>query len=389
MADVEPKHVLITFGRSFLSLNLARQFAAAGHRVSVADSIPHTISHYSKAVGDFFAVPPPKFEPVAYCREIARICEAEKVDLLVPIHEETDILSMMTEIFPPGCEVFLSDFPLENTLHHKILFQQELERRGIPTLKFAEIAAPSDIEKLDFERPFAVKQAYSRGAQRVYKAHPGDSLDYLTFDPMNPWIAQDWLSGDRYCTYSVVRDGKVNAHTVYPVRYAIGGSSCLTFEPVTHRGIFDWVESFVAEIGFTGQIAFDFIEHPERGLYTIECNPRATSGAMMFDPADRLDLAFLGENDGIVEPGSEQMRMIGIGMVLFGWRPSSWPDDVGLRDFVRDFRRAKDVVYHPEDRKPGFMLPLAYADVTRQSLRHRVGLAEGFMHDHSWDGRRI
>ncbi|NED60977.1 carboxylate--amine ligase, partial [Streptomyces sp. SID10244] len=34
------KHVLITFGRSFLTLELTRLMSAAGHRVTIVDSIP-------------------------------------------------------------------------------------------------------------------------------------------------------------------------------------------------------------------------------------------------------------------------------------------------------------------------------------------------------------
>ncbi|MFT4088486.1 MAG: carboxylate--amine ligase [Gordonia sp. (in: high G+C Gram-positive bacteria)] len=388
MVVSEPKHILITFARSFLTLNLARLLAAAGHRITVTDSVSIAVSRYSKSVSGFHKVPPPKFEPQDYCRELARIVEAEGVDMVIPIHEETDIISMMAGFFPPSCDLFLSDFELEDTLHNKLAFQELLQRLAIPTLKFASIASREDIDKLDFTTPFAVKQAYSRGSQEVYKAYPGDALNQLTFDPTNPWIAQEWLDGDRYCTYSVCRDGVVYAHATYPVGYAIGGQSCLAFEQVDHPGIVEWVQKVIAETGFTGHVGFDFIDHPGRGLVTIECNPRATSGIMMFTPEDRVDLAFFGANDGLITPPTGRTRMIGVGMALYGWRKDAVPDNT-FRKFAKEFRSADDVIYEKGDRKPGLMLPIAYAGILRNCFKYRVGLAEGFMLDHEWDGHRV
>ncbi|MFT4044982.1 MAG: carboxylate--amine ligase [Gordonia sp. (in: high G+C Gram-positive bacteria)] len=385
------KHVLITFGRSFLTLNLARLMHAAGHRVTVVDSIPVGVSRFSHAVDAFHRVPPPKFAPQDYCRALATIVVNEAVDIVIPIHEETDILAMMTGLFPPECMLFLSDFDTENRLHNKFDYSQELAELGIPTLKFARVARPEDVATLDFDGPFALKRCYSRGSQKVYKVHPGDDLSWIEYDPTNPWLAQEWLTGDRYCTYSVCRDGKVLAHATYPVSYAIGGSSCLSFTSVDHRPIFDWVTKFVAAEKFTGQIGLDFIDHPERGLFTIECNPRATSGIMMFGPHNRIDRAFLGElgaGEPVVVPDADVNRMIGFGMLLYGWREDSRQGRT-LRQFIRDFRAADDVVFERGDEKPGLLMPVAYLGILRSCLRYRVGLAEGFMHDHEWDGHPI
>ncbi|MFZ2511072.1 MAG: carboxylate--amine ligase [Gordonia sp. (in: high G+C Gram-positive bacteria)] len=388
MKEGKHKHILITFGRSFLTLNLARLLASAGYRISVADTVPLAVSRYSNAVTGFHQVSPPKYQPQQYCRDLVEIIEANDVDMVIPIHEETDIIAMMAGLFPDSCDLFLSDFALEDTLHNKLKYQEYLVQQGIPALKFRAITGPEDIAALDFDGPFAVKQAYSRGSQHVIKAYPGDALDELTFDPTNPWIAQEWLEGDRYCTYSVCRDGVVYAHATYPVGYAIDGSSCLTFEQVDHPGIEAWTADLVARTGFTGHIGLDFIDHPERGLVTIEANPRGTSGIMMFTPEDRLDRAFFGENDEVIKPPTGRVRMIGLGMALYGWRKNALPGNT-FRQFVRDFRAADDVITDRADRLPGWMLIPAYANILRHSVKYRVGLAGGFMHDHEWDGRQV
>lgn len=382
------KHVLITFGRSFLTLNLARLMAAGGHRVTIVDSIPVTITRFSDSVQDFHLVSPPKFAPQEYCRELASIVVDESVDMVIPIHEETDILSMMRGLFPPECSLFLSDFDLENQLHNKFEYCELMRSLGIPTLRYAQMEGPEDAGKLSFDGPFAVKRCYSRGSQKVHKVYPGDTMEWLDHEPANPWLAQEWMSGSPYCTYSVCHEGRVYAHATYPVDYAIGGSSCLTFTAVRHQKIFDWVSAFVAEVGFTGQIGFDFIENPAGDLYSIECNPRSTSGIMMFRPDNHVERAFFAENDDVIQPDTDMTRMIGIGMALYGWRKSS-RNGKPLRQFFRDFATFSDVIAEKGDEKPAAMLLPSYAWILRSSMRYHVGLAEGFMHDHEWDGRPI
>lgn len=385
----DPKNILITFGRSFLTLELARLMAAGGHHVTLVDSIPIGIGRFSKAVSGFHKVPPPKFAPREYCHALARIVAAERIDLVIPIHEETDIIAMMMDIFPPECGLFLSDFELENRLHHKYEFQRFLTERGIPTRKYAQVVGPEDVPALDFTEPFALKKVYSRGSQKVHKVFPGDDLSGLDHDADNPWIAQEWASGDKYCTYSVCHEGRIRAHATYPVDYAIDGSSCLNFTSARHDGIFTWVKDFVADIGVTGQIGFDFIEDAD-GLFCIECNPRATSGIMMFAPEDGIDRAFLDLDPDapVIEPAADVNEMIGLGMLLYGWRRESRRDRT-IRQFFRDFRGSDDVITCQGDQMPAVMLPIAYAGILRSCVRYKVGLAEGFMHDHEWDGHRL
>lgn len=388
MSGRSGKNVLITFGRSFLTLDLARLMNAGGHNVYIADSVPFPITRFSNSVQKVFRVPRPKFEPQAYAAEIARLVRAESIDIVIPVHEETDILAMARDLFPPECRLLLSEFETEHRLHNKFEYQVLLDTLGLPTLKYAQVRSAAEFAALDFDKPFALKQVYSRGSQQVYKVDPGQMPEGLQFDPDNPWLAQEWLKGDKYCTYSVCHEGRIYAHAIYPVRYAINGQSCLTFEPVEHSGITDWVTKRVKETNFTGQIGFDFIEDSERGLFTIECNPRATSGILMFEPHNRVDLAFFGENDDVITPDAGARKMIGPGMLLYGWRKSSLEGNT-LRGFVRDFRQTDEIITRRDDIGPLLGIPFALGNIVQNSMRYRVGLAEGFMHDHEWDGQPI
>ncbi len=387
------KHVLITFARSFLTLELSRLMAAAGHQVTVVDSIPVTVSRYSNSTSKFVRVPPPKFEPQAYCRKLSQIVVDEGIDLVIPIHEETDILSMMVGLFDPSVKLFLTDFDMLDSLHNKVAFQRKLDELGLPTLPFASVANDAELAAVDLGGTYALKQSYSRGSQNIYKVVPGEPLPTPVYEDGNEWLAQRWTSGTSYCTYSICHEGQIYAHATYPVRYAIDGKSCLTFEQTTHPGIFEWVTKIVAETNFTGQIGFDFIDNPDDGLRCIECNPRATSGIMMFRPHNHVDRAFFGTNVSesgeveLIEPDPDVDKMIGVGMLLYGWRKEAFPQN-NWRGFAAEFRRAQDVITRKGDEKPAWMLVPSYTNILRTCWKYKVGLAEAFMHDHEWDGHR-
>ncbi len=381
--------VLITFGRSFLSLHLARLMGAAGHDVLIADSVPVPITKFSSRVKKTFRTPRPRYEPLEWTRAIADIVREHGVDLVVPVHEGTEILANTIkrhpDLFPDDCTLFFSDFDLEARLENKYEFQAALARLGIPTLDFALVRSQSDLAALEFDQDFALKRVYSRGSQEVYKVHPGEPPGGLTFEAGNPWIAQEWAEGTNYCSYSVCHNGQVKAHAVYPVRYAIEGTSCLTFESVEHERITAWVHECVKSFNFTGQIGLDFVEVPGRGLFSVECNPRATSGILLFDPETGVDRAFFGRNDEVIAPKPGASKILGPGMLMYGWRKSSLPDNT-FRGFLRDYRRADGVIFSRRDPGPSLALPLAMANILAEAVRYRVNIPDAFMHDHEWDG---
>ncbi|AFM15192.1 ATP-grasp domain protein [Mycolicibacterium chubuense NBB4] len=388
MSRLSRKKVLITFGRSFLALHLARLMGAAGHEVLISDSVHFPITRFSASVTKTFRTPRPRYEPVEWTHALADIVRDEGVDLVVTIHEGTEILANTIEkypdLFPDSCTLFFSGFDVEARLENKYEFQSALARLGIPTLDFALVRSQKDLEAVDFDT-FALKRVYSRGSQEVYKVRPGEFPSGLMFDPNNPWIAQEWAEGTNYCSYSVCHDGEVKAHAVYPVRYAIEGTSCLTFESVEHEGIDAWVRECVKAFNFTGQLGFDFVEVPDRGLFTVECNPRSTSGVLLFDPETNVDRAFFGVNDDVIAPQPGASKVLGPGMLMYGWRKSARKDKT-LLQYLRDYRRTDGVISSRRDLGPSLALPLAMGNILAEATRYRVNIPEAFMHDHEWDG---
>src|SRR6201999_3280469 len=95
--------------------------------------------------------------------------------------------------------------------------------------------------------------------------------------PTNPWLLQEVITGEEYCTHSTVRDGQITV-------YGCSASSAfqVNYQHLDRPEIHFWVKQFVSRLGLTGQVSFDFVEGPDGHPYAIECNPRAHSAITMF-----------------------------------------------------------------------------------------------------------
>ena len=190
------KKILLTFGRSFLTLELARQLHAAGHQIFVADSMGYQVCRFSRAVYKNFKVPSPRFDSEGYMHALVNIIEKEKIDLLIPIYEEITHLSRAKHHFPKFCQIFCPAFDLYHELHNKWLFQCRLKDLGITHPETFLIRDENDLNQLKWHTPLALKPCYSRASQKVKKLYPNTPIPNLTIEPHNPWVAQEWIASE-------------------------------------------------------------------------------------------------------------------------------------------------------------------------------------------------
>lgn len=157
------------------------------------------------------------------------------------------------------------------------------------------------------------------------------------------------------------------------------------FEAIEHPRAFEWIEFFVKKTGFTGQIAFDFIESGKAGeIFPLECNPRATSGVHLFEREDRLDLTLLGLGDGCSIPRAGRMGMLGLAMLIYG--PLSIRSLFQFKSWVRVVVHAKEVIFRLSDPAPFFYQFICLFYLWKKSLADDTSLLESSTHDIEWNG---
>lgn len=383
----QKKNFLLTAGRSPSTLDLARQLnRSGGHDIYIADTINWHVCRASNAVKENFIVPSPRFQTESFITALIKIIETKKIDCLIPTFEEILYISTHLDRFPKNCKIFSAPFDTLLRLHNKWYFYQEQIKNGIPTPETFLIESKEDLKKLNPKSTYALKACYSRSAQSIYKVVPGQKIPEIELEPQNSWIAQKWLEGKRFCTYSVCENGKVLAHSVYPVQIAIEGHYCLNFESVSHPKILDWIKNFVAAVNFTGQAGFDFFEGDDGIVYAIECNPRATHGLVLFNKEDRIDKAFTGEAQELLTPKIGNKKQIAAAMMIYGWKSAF--KEKKLKQFLNILLKTPDIVFCPKDLKPFFCTPIIYSNYIKESLKARKNITAAFTHDFNWEGTR-
>ncbi len=116
------KKILLSNGRSPMTLELARNLASMGHEIHIAETSRHHISRFSNAVKKNHVVPSPRFAPQAHVERMVQLVEEEKIDLFLPMWEDIFLIAKNLDLFPKSCTVFTSTFELLHQLHHKWLF---------------------------------------------------------------------------------------------------------------------------------------------------------------------------------------------------------------------------------------------------------------------------
>ncbi|RRQ29031.1 ATP-grasp enzyme [Rhodococcus sp. Eu-32] len=350
--------VMVSGGKMTKSLSLARAFHRAGHRVVLVESAKYRLTghRFSRAVDAFHCIPDPT-DP-GYAGALRDVALREGVDVFVPVASpaasvhDADARHVLDDV----CEVVHGDSEIVRMLDDKSTFSETAAAMGLSVPDWRRITSPEQIAEFDFPpgREYILKRiAYNPVGRmdltRLSDRTPERNLEFarsLDISEDDPWILQEFVSGQEYCTHGTVRDGALTVYaccesSAFQVNYAM----------VDKPEIRSWVERFVGELGVTGQLSFDFIESSDGRVYAIECNPRTHSAITMFYDHDELANAYLAKNDEAVVPTPESKPTYWIYHEV--WRLLTQPN---RSHRLRIIREGTDAIYARWDPLPYFLV---------------------------------
>jgi hypothetical protein len=370
---------------------LARLFQAAGHYVVTAESVPWHGCCFSGAVVKNYRVPAPRFAPAAYLAAIKQIVQREEIDYLVPTCEEIFTLAAARADFGPACTLFCESLERLHRLHHKWHFYRLARQYDLPVPATRLITDRAQAEAaLAGGSRLVFKPAYSRSGSKtiILPADPA-GLAGLDAAPARPWLAQAYVAGPEICTYSLAWQGRLAAYGAYRPTYRLGPGSAIAWQAVAHPAARAWVERFVANYDFTGQIAFDFIApaaSPDQ-VVALECNPRLTSGLHLFRHTPALAQLFFQEPQHCLQPDSEATQMFGLIMLWAGLTSLAAP--ARYQRWWTIFRASRDVIFCPSDPWPFFSQWLNLLPFFYWQIRYRLGALPALTFDIEWNGEGL
>lgn len=375
-------NVLLTGGRALAALELARAFYKAGHTVFMAESLRGHLSQSSNAISKNFLIPPPRQQTSAFINALKTIATKNKIELLIPTCEETYYVAMGRGQIP--CAVFIEPIEKLGFIHNKWAFILKAIEYDLSIPETILVSNQDDLlHAFAHWRELVIKPNYSRFATRTLILPTlKHALATLTFE--SSWIAQSYIEGTQVCTYSIVHNGHITAHTAYRSDFTAGQGAAIAFQHIEHQAVYNWVKTFVEADQFTGQIAFDFIETSDGQLFALECNPRATSGVHLFASSPKFPEAFMNSSQDCITPSGNDSYMLSGAMLRYGLPASILNGKIDK--WLSTFFSSNDVIFNTNDIKP-FLLQfrsiLSYLKLARQ---HHITALEASTFDIEWDG---
>ncbi|RUU53131.1 hypothetical protein [Mesorhizobium sp. M2C.T.Ca.TU.002.02.1.1] len=376
--------ILITGARAPVALHLARLLHGAGHRVILADTPARPIAAASRACARYHRLPPPRFEPQAYCEAVEALIRTEGISLVIPTCEEVFHLALAWRNRTMPARLFAPDIGLLAEVHDKHSFIRLAERLGLAVPETTLLNSRDDLEAVRAgSRTLVFKPVWSRFANHVLLRPTPDFLDTITPSPAMPWVAQRFVEGEEISAYAVARDGRLKALALYRSPYRAGKGAGIFFERVEDDTARDLVERIVAGTAWTGQISFDLMREPDGRVLPLECNPRAVSGLHFFrDPARFAD-ALLGDGQEI-RPDVTAPQTVRLAMWIYGL-PAALRSG-GFARFRQAMREGEELLDWPGDSAPLRAQWPALAEIAGMAWRERISLQAASTRDIEWNG---
>jgi hypothetical protein len=378
--------ILLTCGRGTYSLTLARTFHAAGHKVLVADAWPRTLCRHSAAVDQFFHVPSPARETSAWIAAVLRIVKKQRVDLIVPVYEEVFYLAQALASLSDPPPLFAADFETLIGLHDKWLFNQTANALGLPVPETSVLKSREDLLQAFAQsgREKVFKPVYSRFAAHTRVRPPGlESLEGIEPTLRRPWVAQAFLPGRPFATFSVAHRGRITAHATYATDFSHSFGPTVVYRRADQPAIFEWVRSFIEALKFTGQIGLDFIEDEKGRVSAIECNPRLTGGLYLLKDDPRFPSAYFDPEMEPLEATRHQSYAFRFWLMLTLLRHTkSFP---GFKEWARHVLRARSTnAFTWSDPVPRLMGPVLAGEFLHRCFRERITARQMVTRDFEW-----
>jgi glutathione synthase/RimK-type ligase-like ATP-grasp enzyme len=383
------RNVLILGGRAPVALDHARRFAHQGWTVTVADSISCSISGTSRVVRTTLRIASPRHAPERFAADLARACAKHAIDLIVPTCEEVFFLSRYRHLLPREVRVLTDDFGKLRDIHSKWHFLSLAQGCGANVPESARVESIEEARQWAGTKPVVLKPEFSRFGVHVRLYRDGIPDHAPRLAELGKWVAQTYVRGTELCSYSVADRGRLVAHSLYRPTWRMRTSSSFYFEPARNDAIREFVAQFAGKLDFTGQLSFDWIQRADGEVSVLECNPRATSGCHLFSLDDPLPAALDGTLgwSSCAEPVSPSPRMISAVMLSAGLIDAVRQRKI--RRWMRDYRRATDVIGVPGDHRPLGGAVLDLLSYAKLACAQRCNMREAATQDIEWDGQAL
>ena len=360
--------VLITCPRAPVTIEWIRVFTRANIEVILVDSLDYPIAKYF-ANTKYVKVASPKLDYIQYKNDMTTLLQ--DVDWVIPNCEDIFYLTKVREEIVCDTFFFMPDTELLYTLHHKYDFFKYINAH----VKSPHTVLINDKSEIDFSAKSILKPVFSRFGQNVIREVTKENIKEIECSSSYPWVQQQKIEGRAICNYALMKEGKLIAHVAYRPKYLLNDSASTYFESYSDKRLDDFATTFAQDTGYTGQVAFDFIDDGTN-LYILECNPRATSGLhLLSDGLTFKENTFSYKKQKNIpnyRVGTTLYTLFGVKALLKG--------EFGV--LHKEYKKAKDVL----DGMPFYAQFLSLYEMLYRAIKYKKPLTQASTFDIEFDG---
>ncbi len=294
-AAITQGRVIVTYGRSLMSLVIAQSLGQRGVEVIGCDDVELTVMAFSRFVSKTFVHAKLKNDPHAFLDDLERHIRAHAPDddrpyVLMPVFRETAIIAAhrdrfapLIQIAAPSAESIAKVHPkdrlVDTALSADVLIPETRIARSVQDLSaiaendtppFPVLTKPADGVGGRGIATFADRDAFTRFAQ-------ADTQDLAA-----TLLVQEMVDGDDYCVPILCRDGEILAHMAYRNLGTFprkAGAGALR-ETIDSAPFLQRAQTLMAHTGWTGVAELDYrwTGRPDDPPHLIEVNARFWAG---------------------------------------------------------------------------------------------------------------
>lgn len=224
--------------------------------------IGHRFSH---AVDRFYTLP--KSGTADREKALLDLIQREKIDVCAPVCSPVASLhdSLAAPLLAGHCEVMHVHPDTILLLDDKFKFFQAAQQLQLAVPKSFLIVDPEKVARIDLSkesRSYILKSiAYDPVRRLNLTKLPLEGAQAtaafarsLPTSRQNPWILQEFIAGQEFCTHGTFCRGELLVHCCCK-----SSAFQINYEDVQHPAIEAWVQKFGVGLQLTGQASFDFL----------------------------------------------------------------------------------------------------------------------------------
>lgn len=256
--------VLVLGGRSFVALEIVRNFGKNGHTVYTAESLRLHPAGWSRYSRKNFHIPSPRFALEAFAESLEKVIEQNNIQLVVPTCEETFYISFLAPRLVakfPNLRIAAGKYEDVALLHDKFLFSQLTTELDIKTPRTFIVKTHDDIQQVRTQlkdQDLILKLRFSRFGSSVRVVKAEDNIEAIDLQNLE-WVCQEFIDGPLLCSYSYTVNGEVTATVNYESPFSAQHGVLTAFRPTENLQVLEGITSIADKLHYTGNLSFDYI----------------------------------------------------------------------------------------------------------------------------------